>query len=166
MCSATAPDAALLLPAGFNGAEVTGHTLHDVFCDDPKRQSLNRRTSHNIYAYDLSPLQHGKVRGHLASTSQSLAVTPSDSSQIGLESTSFRHRTPIQTLLCSVRTPHPMPQLPAPWANELQRLTFSDPTNSGGLYPAAVRQDGRAAAVAGAQELSVAGAAPCQAKQV
>ena len=68
-CSATAPDAALLLPAGFNGAEVTGHTLHDVFCDDPKRQSLNRRTSHNIYAYDLSPLQHGKVRGHLASTS-------------------------------------------------------------------------------------------------
>lgn len=45
---------------GFNGAEVTGHTLHDVFCDDPKRQSLNRRTSHNIYAYDLSPLQHGK----------------------------------------------------------------------------------------------------------
>ena len=41
---------------------MAGHTLHDVFCEDPKRQSLNRRTSHNIYAYDLSPLQHGKVR--------------------------------------------------------------------------------------------------------
>jgi hypothetical protein len=41
---------------------VTGHTLADVFCEDSKRQSINRRTSHNIYAYELSPLKHSKVR--------------------------------------------------------------------------------------------------------